>query len=244
MPAATDYNRDGLVARITPSGDVLIVTGFEIAEDLLMTFGEETYLPAVAAFVADLEARGAREIQVFSQRSGYRMLLARFGFFLEQDRMVLRRGDPAAVLRARLDAATLEEMTTCAFDPDCPVRMADGTFRMIGELDVGEEVAEGGLVTAVMRGRHRSGVLLDGLGMGINTAISLEGGWIRVSDHPRAVPFHREAGAEGVSVATLNHRLRIGPWLCADFFETNSRMAELSALSDLALAAMNRQGSR
>ena len=146
-----DYEKEGILASIERSENLVIVKDFEIKEDLIMAFGEEHYLPALKKFLAWIEFDAPNEIHIKVERSGYRMLLARFGYTLENDVMFKRKESLKSTSDTRLAAATFDHIANSAFAENASIRMTDGSCKPVLELGVGEEVAIGGLVIATFR---------------------------------------------------------------------------------------------
>jgi hypothetical protein len=234
-----EHEKEGIFASIDRTSDRVIVRDFEIEEGLLMAFGEEHYLPAFRQFVDWIERDVIPEIRFEVDRSGYRMLLARFGYALENGVMVKRSGDEELAKKSRLAAATFDSMSGSAFAPDALIKMADGTLKPVCELEVGEEVAIGGLVTTILRGRQRNVTDLGNIRCGSGSGIYHAGRWIRAKDHPDAKMVHLPEGLEGYTIGTINHRMEVNEELFSDFYETVTRYKELSDFSDQAVAIMN-----
>lgn len=171
------------------------------------------------------------------------MLLARNGYVPEGSAMVGPGGGTVATAR-RLDAATFDSMPGSAFPSCVRIRMLDGAMRPVGSLDVGDEIAEGGMVEAIMRGRMRELVDIGFVRCGAGSGVLVGGRWIRARNHPRAVSVHIPDGVEGCMIAAENRVLEIEGRLFSDFHETAGRRAELAEISVRALAAMNAEESR
>lgn len=234
-----EHEKEGIFASIDRSDLGVVVRDFEIEEGLLMAFGEEHYLPAFKEFVAWIEKDDVPEIRFKVDRSGYRMLLARFGYALENGDMVKRSGDEELAKKSRLAAATFDSMSGSAFASDALIKMADGSLKPVSKLDVGEEVAVGGLVTTILRGRQRNVTDLGNIRCGSGSAIFFDGRWIRAKDHPEAQPVYLHEGLEGYTIGTMNHRLVVNDEMFSDFYETITRYKELADFSDQAVAIMN-----
>ena len=233
------YEKDGITASIDRSADIVIVRDFEIDEVLIMTFGEAQYLPALSDFIEHIESGNAKEIRIEVSRSGYRMLLARFGYDLDNDMMVKRVSDDTPAQKEKLASATLENMSGSVFTADARIKMADGHEVPVSELEVGSEIAVGGIVTSILRGRQRSFVDIGRIRCGLSSAVFHDGHWLRAREHPKAQPLWFDDGIEGYTIGTANHQLIVNGELFADFYETAGRQKELADLSDQAIALMN-----
>jgi hypothetical protein len=234
-----EHEKEGIFASIERSAERVTVKDFEIEEGLLMAFGEEHYLPAFKQFVTFIEAEDTPEIIFDVSRSGYRMLLARFGYALEHDVMVKRKGDEELAKKSRLAAATFNSMSGSAFSAEALIKMQDGILKPVSELDVGEEVAMGGIVTTILRGRQRNIIDLGSVQCGSGSGVFHNGEWIRAKDHPDATPVYFRDGMEGYTIGTMNHRMVVNDEIFSDFYETVTRYTELSDFSDQAVAIMN-----
>jgi len=172
-----EHEKEGIFASIDRNADRVIVKDFEIEEGLLMAFGEEHYLPAFRQFVDWVEREDVPEIRFEVDRSGYRMLLARFGYALESGVMIKRSGDEELAKKSRLAAATFDSMSGSAFAADALIKMSDGSSKPVSALEVGEEVAVGGLVTTILRGRQRNITDLGNIRCGSGSGIFHAGRW-------------------------------------------------------------------
>ena len=234
-----EHEKEGIFASIERSDTGVTVQDFEIEEGLLMAFGEEHYLPAFKEFLVFVESGSAKEIRFDVKRSGYRMLLARFGYALVDGLMIKRIGDEALTKKANLAAATFDSMSGSAFAADARIKMADGTSIPASKLQVGMEVAAGGIVTTILRGRQRSITDIGSIRCGSGSGIFHDGRWIRARDHPDAVPVWFRDGMEGYTIGTVHHRLMVNDEMFSDFYETITRYKELSDFSDQAVSIMN-----
>ena len=229
--------KTGISARISWTGGEARVDDLEIDEGLLMTFGEEGYLPALTAYLAEIETRATGRVSISSGRSGYRMLLARLGYEARDGAMVkdarAPRKDPSPA------AATFDSISASTFGEESRILMADGTRRMVAQIDVGDRVAHGDVVTAIMRGRHRDIVDIGPILCGGASVVRHAGRWIRARDHPEARRTWFPDGMEGVTLATRTHVFEVNGVIFADFHETEAHRLEMLAFSDQALEIMN-----
>lgn len=79
----------------------------------------------------------------------------------------------------------------CCFAPETGVRMADGAVHSICTLAIGEELAGGAVVSAVMKfdGANVPMVSINGIHVsGNHSCIGPSGTWIRADEHPDAIP--------------------------------------------------------
>ena len=204
-----------------------------------MAFDEEHYLPALKEFLTYIELNDPTEIRIKVDRNGYRMLLARFGYAPKDGVMIKRTGDLEVTRIARLAATNFDSMSGSAFAADARIRMADGNHKLVSELEVGEEVAIGGLVTAICELRQRNITDLGSMHCGSGSGVFHEGRWLCARDHPEAIAIDLYDGLECYMIVTLNHRMMVNDELFSDFYETVTRQKELLDRSDEALAIMN-----
>lgn len=240
------YEQDGIIATWTSQDRRVDVSGFEIEESKIMNFGETAYIDAVARFVETLRAMDVDEIYVRPMRSGYQMLLARFGFdFISDDenhRGFMRwiQGMPETPSPA---AHTFNRISGSSFEPHLKILLSDGRQIPISELDVGHHVAGGGLVTGILTGKQRMGVQLGEHRFSASGAVMCGGEWIRMEDHPEAKPLYEEKGWIGKAIKTEHHQLVVEGYLFADFMESEERVRQLKGLSDQAIELMNAEHS-
>lgn len=232
------YSRDGINAHIREERDCLVVSGFEIDDGLLQSFGEEGYLSALRKFVEHLSSRGKETIHVPVTRNGYRMLLSRFGFVYQDGVMVKGATSPAS----NMDASTMEAVAGSLFTADAALRMSDGNFKSVCDIDVGDEVYSGGLITSIFKGRQRRFVQIGEIICSTESVLFFGGEWIKAKDHPDAVEMCFPDGVEGYSISTVERHFYVSDMLFAGFYETRRFEEELHEFSDVALEAMNGSG--
>ena len=167
------------------------------------------------------------------------MLLARFGYALENGVMIKRKGDLEPTRGAPLAAATFDSIPGSAFAADASIRMADGSHKPVSELEVGQQVAIGDLVTAICKRHHRNATDLGSVRCGSSSGVFYDGRWLRARDHPEAIAVYLRDGLESYSIETINHRMVVNDRLFSDFMETVTHKQELVDFSDQALVIMN-----
>lgn len=230
------YEKDGLSASVVLADEVLVVSEFEIDDEVVMDFGEQTYLPAMGKFIRHLRNFPSSEIRVTSMRSGFSMLFARFGFVQNEGIMVWRSDMPET---PSSDAATFNRISGSSFEGHSRILMEDGREIPIQELDVGDRVAEGGLVTGISRGRQRTCHEVNGCRFSSAAPVFMDGMWMRVEDHPDSEYIFCDKGWDGYGIKTEKHLLKVEGYLFADFMECPERIDSLKGMSDQAMELMN-----
>jgi hypothetical protein len=97
-----------------------------------------------------------------------------------------------------------------------PIQMADGSFKRIEDVSLGDKLAAGGLVLVTEVYIADDIFLLDGVRVtSQHVAFSAERGWVRVEDHEKA--FRMPAAPQKVfNLITSNNRIIAGGHLFAD----------------------------
>ena len=104
------------------------------------------------------------------------------------------------------------------FAPDTLLTLANGRTRRIDEIQIGDEIAGGGIVLIAGRFLAHDLYRLDDVRVTGEHIVRGEAGWLRVRNHPRAV---REVGGpwKTVNLVTSNNRMICGGVLFADQME-------------------------
>jgi hypothetical protein len=238
------YSHDGITAKTETydHGRWVQVSDFEIDEEKIMNFGETAYIDAVARFVEYLRSLQTKEILIEPMRSGYQMLLARFGFEMVKDcasRQGFMHWDSSMPRTPSQAAHTFNRISGSSFEPHLKVRMEDGSEMPIGDLDIGLRVAGGGMVMGILTGRQRMGMLLGEHRFSASGAVQINGEWIRMEDHPDAQLLFDEDGWVGRAIKTEHHVLIVEGYLFADFVESEARAQGMREMSDQAIGLMN-----
>lgn len=167
-----------------------------------------------------------------------RVLLEAFGF----------RGGvgPGQVMRLRPEVEAplpvFGSVRPGGFEAGCLIRLASGEEVPARDLDVGDRVAVGGVVTEIIEGLiSRVARSEAGLVSALN-AVWDGSGWVRTPDHPAFEPEERPSGVRCLFLTTERHLVRAGGYLFTDMWETEAARAERFGMQPKVLAILNGRG--
>ena len=133
------------------------------------------------------------------------------------------------------------------FAPDTPVTMADGTTKPICEVEIGDEIAEGGIVLVLGDFYVNDVYHLDGVRVTASHVVKNDKGWTRVKDDPRAIA-ELPRWQRTCNLITSNNRMICGGILFADqtefggvFLEDMMAMDEGKRLDEMNAETVQRQ---
>lgn len=164
-----------------------------------------------------------------------RILLERIGF----------RGGvgPGAVMRIRPDSPlplpVFGSVRPGGFEASCLIRLASGEEVPAGDLDVGDRVADGGLVTEIIEGLISRLARCETGAVSALNAVWDGSGWVRTPDHPAFEPEERSEGARCVFLTTQRHLVRMGGHLFTDMWETEEARSERFEMQPEVLRVLN-----
>lgn len=133
------------------------------------------------------------------------------------------------------------------FAPDTPVTMADGTTKPICEVEIGDEIAEGGIVLVLGDFYVNDVYHLEGVRVTASHVVKNDNGWTRVKDDPRAIA-ELPRWQRTCNLITSNNRMICGGILFADqtefggvFLEDMMAMDEDKRLDQMNAETVQRQ---
>ncbi|KKO01930.1 hypothetical protein LCGC14_0112850 [marine sediment metagenome] len=133
------------------------------------------------------------------------------------------------------------------FAPDTPVTMADGTTKPICEVEIGDEIAEGGIVLVLGDFYVNDVYHLEGVRVTASHVVKNDKGWTRVKDDPRAIA-ELPRWQRTCNLITSNNRMICGGILFADqtefggvFLEDMMAMDEGKRLDEMNAETVQRQ---
>jgi len=131
------------------------------------------------------------------------------------------------------------------FAPDTPVTMADGTTKPICEIEIGDEIAEGGIVLVLGEFYVNDVYHLEGVRVTASHVVKNDDGWMRVSEDPRAVA-ELPRWQKTCNLITSNNRMICGGILFADQTEFGGVFLEdmMSMDEDKRLNEMNAESDQ
>lgn len=119
------------------------------------------------------------------------------------------------------------------FPPGTMITMADGSEKHIESLKIGDETAEGGMVTGTHAFLNKYEIyLINGVLMTDSHGIFDGEEWVRARDHFLATKTNM-VPTKVYCVSTEKHRLKIGNMLLLDYEETDLDLSEEDALKFL-----------
>lgn len=125
------------------------------------------------------------------------------------------------------------------FEAGCLIRLASGEEVPARDLDVGDRVADGGVVTEIIEGLiSRVARSEAGLVSALN-AVWNGSGWVRVPDHPAFEPEERPSGVRCLFLTTERHLVRAGGRLFTDMWETGAARAARFGMQPEVLRILN-----
>ena len=134
----------------------------------------------------------------------------------------------AAVQKAKSIAnaagnAVSKVVSWVCFTPDTEILMANGKYKKIKQIKLGEEVMLGGKVTAIGTAMANDLYLYDGVEVSEGHALYEDGIWVRVEDSKYAVKIDQEEEFLVYPMATENHLVVTKNQVWADIMETDDK---------------------
>jgi hypothetical protein len=128
----------------------------------------------------------------------------------------------ADVARAAANAVSRVVSWVC-FTPDTEILMANGKYKKIKQIKLGEEVMLGGKVTAIGTAMAKDLYLYDGVEVSEGHALYENGIWLRVEDSRYAVKIDQDEEFLVYPMATENHLVVTKGQIWADIMETDDK---------------------
>lgn len=144
------------------------------------------------------------------------------------------------------DTFIFKFIDTFCFPPEQPVTLDDGTIIPISEVLVGDILQGGHTVETIytFAADGQEMVQLGEIQVSSNHFLKHNGKWIMAKDHPDAVSIGGWAGGAArplVCLTTHDHLLPVGPYMFADYDETDEGNAETQAWVDKTLNGKTRK---
>jgi hypothetical protein len=148
------------------------------------------------------------------------------------------------------DTFIFKFIDTFCFPPEQPVMLNDGLVIPISEVVVGDILQGGHTVQTIYKfaadGQEMVELRPALIQVSSNHFIRHNGKWIMAKDHPDANPIGPWTGEKErplICLTTHDHLLPIGPYIFADYDETNEGNAETQAWVDRSLNGKTRKDS-
>jgi hypothetical protein len=138
------------------------------------------------------------------------------------------------------DTFIFKFLDTFCFPPEQEVELEDGSLLLISEILVGDVLKGGSRVETIYKfaADGQEMVELDSVKVSSNHFIQFEGKWIMAKDHPDATPAEPWSGGSTrplFCLTTHDHLLPIGPYIFADYDETDEANAITQGWVDASL---------
>jgi hypothetical protein len=128
----------------------------------------------------------------------------------------------AAVASAAKNAVSKAVSWVC-FTPDTEILMANGKYKKIKQIKLGEEVMLGGKVTAIGTAMADDLYLYDGVEVSKGHALYEDKTWVRVEDSKYSVKIDQKEEFLVYPMATENHLVVTKNQIWADIMETDDK---------------------
>lgn len=131
-------------------------------------------------------------------------------------------GDDGGVLGMGLIPMALGALDRFCYMGGTPVMMADGTWKPVHELELGDEVMLGGFVIGCGAAISADLYEYGGCYVSGSHAVYEDGLWLRVRDSAKATHIHLEDIAIVYPIATTNHVMVLPTHVASDMMETDN----------------------
>lgn len=165
----------------------------------------------------------------------FRLLLEQFGFRGATGPGQAMRYDP----HSPLPLPVFLSVRPGGFSAGSLIRLADGRWLPACELDVGDELDEGGTLTEIIEGLISETCRCEAGSVSALSAVWDGRAWVRVAEHPDFTPEHAPEGVRTFFLTTRTHRVRMGERVFTDSWETEAARQERLSMLPYVLSVLN-----
>lgn len=123
-------------------------------------------------------------------------------------------------------------LDTFCFPPWTPIKLKDGSTKLIKDIVIGDVLEDGDEVTATFQFAADGQEMVafpGGVKVSTNHYVQYQGAWIKAVDHPESIEVGPWAGGNHHPLICLNtdtHTFKVGRWVFSDYDETSEGDAE------------------
>lgn len=211
----------------------LVLRAIDVDPSALLSQGTARIRQDWAAFLERVAS--GRAIELHDPDPSQRLLLELIGF----------RGDVGlgGVMRFRPDLPrprpVFGAVRPGAFSEDTLIRLEDGREAPARDLDVGDRLDQGGMITEIIEGLISETARCASGCVSALSAVWDGQAWVRVTNHPDFTPEPRPEGARFLFLTTERHVVRMGEHLLTDSWETEAARAERFDMQPEVLRVLN-----
>lgn len=117
-------------------------------------------------------------------------------------------------------------LDTFCFPPWTPIKLKDGSTKMIKDIAIGDVLEDGDEVTATFQFSADGQEMVTfpgGVKVSTNHYVQHEGAWIKAVDHPESIEIGPWSGGNNDPLICLNtdtHKFKVDRWIFRDYDET------------------------
>jgi hypothetical protein len=216
-----------------PDDDGVSITDFRADDEAVQAQGGAHLRADWERFLRDVGTRSHMTLR--DPDPALRILFEQFGF----------RGATGPGREMRYDPQTPPPLPVFlsvrpgGFSAGSLIRLADGRCLPACELDVGDELDEGGTMTEIIEGLISETCRCESGSVSALSAVWDGCAWVRVADHPDFTPEHRPEGVRTFFLTTRTHRVRVGERVFTDSWETEAARQERLSMLPYVLSVLN-----
>jgi hypothetical protein len=126
------------------------------------------------------------------------------------------------------------------FSAESLIRLADGREIPACELDLGDELREGGTLIEIIEGFITSTCRCESGSVSALSAVWDGEAWVRVADHPDFTPEYSPEGVRTFFLTSRTNRIQMGDRIFTDSWETDAARQERLSMLPYVLSVLNR----